>query len=123
MRIAIALILLATAAASASEYPVRHTTAEYVTAYGKAQAYMRAHPAALTGPTCRQAIGRRASMVIEQRCRDVAAGTRSNCGTRNVCKDMITRLSWHCAFWRGDVPCIYPDDGGEVMNPPPVVRP
>ena len=123
MRIAIALILLATPVASASEYPVRHTTAEFVAAYGKAEAYARAHAAQLNGPICRKAIGRRASMIIEQRCRDVAAGTRPNCTTHDVCEDMITRLSWHCAFWKGDVPCVYPDDGGENKNPAPTARP
>lgn len=118
MRIAIvALILIATPAAAAPEYPVQHTTAEYLAAYAKARAYAQAHPAELTGPTCRWAIGRRASMIIEQRCRDVAGGTRSNCGTRDVCEDMISRLSWHCPDWRGDVPCVYDDDGGTLRNP------
>ncbi|KQO61740.1 hypothetical protein [Methylobacterium sp. Leaf88] len=123
MRIALILILLASPAAAAPEYPVRHTTAEYVAAYGKARAYAQAHSPLKAQPTCRKAIGRRASMVLEQRCRDVAGGTRSNCTTHDVCEDMITRLTWHCAFWQGDVPCVYDEDGGAIRNPAPAARP
>ncbi len=113
-----ALILLATPAATASGNPVKHTTAEYLAAYGKAQAYAQAHSSLKAQPTCRRAIGRRSSMVVEQRCRDVAAGTRTNCTTSDWCVAMIENLEHHCHFWRGDIPCVYPEDGGAIRNPP-----
>jgi hypothetical protein len=123
MRIALILILLASPAAAAPEYPVRHTTAEFLAAYGKAQAYSRAHSPLKAQPTCRKAIGRRASMVVEQRCRDVAAGTRTNCTTRDWCVAMLDNLERHCSSWRGDVPCVYEEDGGAIKNPATAPRP
>ncbi|MCP1549460.1 MULTISPECIES: hypothetical protein [Methylobacteriaceae] len=123
MRSAIILILLATPAAAAPEYPVQHTTAEYLAAYGKARAYAQAHSPLKARPICRKAIGRRSSMVVEQRCRDVAAGTRTNCTTRDWCVAMLDNLARHCHFWRGDVPCVHPEDGGSIRNPPPTPRP
>ena len=123
MRIALILILLATPAAAAPEYPVKHTTAEYLAAYAKARVYAQAHSPLKAQPTCRKAIGRRASMVVEQRCRDVAAGTRTNCTTTDWCEAMLDRLAQHCAFWRGDVPCVYPEDGGAERNPAPSASP
>jgi hypothetical protein len=119
MRIAIAFILLGTPAAAAPEYPVRHTTAEYLAAYEKARDYAQAHSPLAPQPTCRRAIGRRASMVVEQRCRDVAAGTRTNCTTRDWCVAMLDNLAHHCAYWRGNVPCVYDEDGGAIRNPAP----
>ena len=123
MRLALILILLATPAAAATEYPVKHTTAEYLAAYGKAQTYAQAHSPLKAQPTCRRAIGRRASMIVEQRCRDVAAGTRTNCTTADWCVAMLDNLAKHCVHWKGDVPCVYPDDGGANRNPPPTTLP
>ncbi|KQP79264.1 hypothetical protein [Methylobacterium sp. Leaf117] len=119
MRIALILILLASPAAAAPEHPVRHTTAEYLAAYGMARDYARAHSPLAPQPTCRRAIGRRASMIVEQRCRDVAAGTRTNCTTTDWCVAMLDNLARHCAFWRGDVLCVYDEDGGAIRNPAP----
>lgn len=112
---ALALLILTTPAAAGG--PVRHTTAEYLAAYVKARAYALAHSPLLPQPSCRKAIGDRAGSIVEQRCRDVAASTRTNCTNSDICETVLDRLAWHCGSWRGDVACVYPQEGGAYIDP------
>ncbi|KQT47914.1 hypothetical protein ASG52_11690 [Methylobacterium sp. Leaf456] len=115
MRLAtIALVLLVTPAAAGG---VEHKTAEYIAAFAKARAYALAHLGEEQPLSCRRSIGARAASVVLQRCLDVSASSRNKCMPRDGCEDVLQRLFWHCSFWKGDVPCVYPEDGGEARQP------
>ncbi|GJD87108.1 hypothetical protein BHAOGJBA_0608 [Methylobacterium hispanicum] len=115
MRLAtLALLLVATPAVAGG---VEHTTAEYTAAYARARSYALAHPGEEKPLSCRRAIGARAASVVVQRCLDVSASSRNRCMPRDGCEDVVQRLTWHCLFWKGDVPCVYLEDGGEVRQP------
>ena len=119
MRTAILLlaILLPSAAVAREGDKIVHTTAEYLAAYGKARTYALAHIGQARQPSCRKAIGKRPAQVIEQRCLDVSASSRTSCTRTDACESLIDMLEWHCGFWQGDVACIYPQDGGAVVAP------
>lgn len=113
----LATIALLSLVAPAVAGGVEHQTTEYIVAFAKARAYASAHLGEKHPLSCRRAIGVRAASVVLQRCFDVSASSRNRCMVGDVCEDILQRLSWHCSFWKGDVPCVYPEDGGEARQP------
>ncbi|MGU3560077.1 hypothetical protein [Methylobacterium radiotolerans] len=118
MRILPLLLLLVTTSAVAN--PAGYTTAEYTASYAKAQTYALAHPVtSLRAPSCRRAVGARAAGALLERCGVAAGGTtHMYCTPRMPCEGILERLAQYCMFWKGDVPCVYPEDGGEERADP-----
>jgi hypothetical protein len=112
-----ALTLLATPAVAG---PAEHTTVEYMSAYAKARTYALAHPVIdLGAPSCRQTLGARAAGALLERCGVAAGGTtHMRCTPKMPCENILERLAWYCMFWKGDVPCVYPEDSGEDRTDP-----
>ena len=95
-----------------------HTTAEYLAAYSQARTYAVAHLGQERQPSCRRAIGKRPAQVIEQRCLDVSASTSTRCVATDSCAGLLDGLDAHCLYWKGNIGCVYPEDGGiDVMDP------
>lgn len=119
MRTAILLIaiLIPTVAGAREGDLIVHTTPEYLAAYGKARAYALAHLGQDRQPSCRKAIGLRPAQVLQQRCLDVSASSKTSCTRTDQCESLIDMLEWHCHFWQGDIACVYPQDGGAVVAP------
>ena len=117
MRASILFLLLATSAAAS---PAEHTTAEYMTAYARARTYALAHPVTgLRVPSCRQAVGARAASALLERCGVAAGGTtHMYCTPKMPCEGILERLAQYCSFWKGDIPCVYPEEGGEARAVP-----
>lgn len=117
MRTAILLlaILVPTAVGAREGDEIVHTTAEYLAAYAKARTYALAHLGQERQPSCRRAIGKRPAQVIEQRCLDVSASTRTRCVATDYCAGLLDGLDAHCLSWKGDIACVYPDDGGVAV--------
>jgi hypothetical protein len=40
------------------------------------------------------------------------------CTPKMPCEIILDRLAQYCLHWKGDVPCIYPEDGGEARMDP-----
>ncbi|NEU14249.1 hypothetical protein G3T14_19260 [Methylobacterium sp. BTF04] len=108
-----ALILFASPAAAGGS--VQHTAAEYLAAYGKARTYALAHMNQAVQPSCRKTIGKRPARVVEQRCLDVSASRRTACEAADQCAALLDKLDHYCTSWKGDIACVYPDEGGEVV--------
>lgn len=119
MRTAILLlaILLPSAAVAREGDKIVHTTAEYLAAYAKSRTYALSHIGQERQPSCRKAIGKRPPQILQQRCLDVSASSRTSCMPMDACESLIDMLKWHCHFWQGDVACIYPQDGGASIDP------
>lgn len=114
------LILFLLGATPAAASPTGFTTAEYMSSYAQARTYALAHPVTdLRAPSCRKAVGARAAGALLERCGVAAGGTtHMKCTTKMPCEGILDRLAQYCMFWKGDVPCIYPEDGGEERADP-----
>lgn len=108
-------ILIPTAAGAREGDLIRHTTPEYLSAYEKARTYALAHLGQERQPSCRRAIGTRPAQILQQRCLDVSASTRTACTRMDTCGGLLDGLDAHCLFWKGDVACVYDQDGGAAV--------
>ncbi|TXM92635.1 hypothetical protein [Methylobacterium sp. WL116] len=118
MRIATVAIILFTVPAAAGGY-TKATPAEYQVAYGKARAYALAHQTIEWPPSCRAVIGAKAVKPLMEACGLVAGGTtHMRCRPAMPCHDILDRLAQYCIEWKGNVPCVAIEDGGEDRQDP-----
>ena len=117
MRAALILlaILIPTAVGAREGDLITHTTAEYLAAHAKARTYALGHLGQERQPSCRRAIGTRPAQILQQQCLDVSASTRTACGPADRCEGLLDGLDAHCLSWRGDVACVYDQDGGAAV--------